>query len=48
MLTLPTGIRVFIAKDPVNMNKSFDGLASLILNSFKQDPMSGTVTFRMG
>ena len=43
MLTLPTGIKVFISKEPVNMNKSFDGLASLITNNFNQNPQSGTL-----
>jgi len=41
MLTLPPTVKVFIAKAPINMAKSFDALESLVRYELKEDPMSG-------
>jgi transposase len=41
MLTLPPTVKVFIAKTPINMAKSFDALESLVRYELKEDPMSG-------
>lgn len=34
-------VRVFLARDPVDMRKSFHGLSSLAESVLKQDPLSG-------
>ena len=41
MLMLPSGIKVWVAAEPVNMNKSFDGLSYLVQEVFKQEATSG-------
>lgn len=47
MLTLPLGVRIFVALDPVDMRKSFDGLAALVQQRLGLDPLSGhLVLFR--
>lgn len=47
MLTLPPGVRVYVALDPVNMRKSFDGLAAVVQGQLGLDPLSGhLVVFR--
>ena len=47
MLTLPLGVRIFVALDPVDMRKSFDGLAALVQHRLGLDPLSGNlVLFR--
>ena len=47
MLTLPHGVRIFVALDPVDMRQSFDGLAALVQHRLGLDPLSGNlVLFR--
>jgi transposase len=41
MMMLPPGIKVFIATTPVDMRKSFDGLAAIIQTSLQQNSFSG-------
>jgi len=41
MLTLPPSVRVFLAVEPVDMRRSFDGLAAAVRNRLGADPMSG-------
>ena len=41
MWMLPDGLQVFIATKPMDMRKSFDGMAALIQNEFKKDVQSG-------
>jgi len=41
MLSLPTTMRVFVAVSPIDMRKSFDGLANAAQTVMKQDPLSG-------
>lgn len=41
MLSLPSSVRIFIAREPVDMRKSFDTLASLVISVVEQDPQSG-------
>lgn len=41
MLMLPSGVKVWVAVEPVNMKKSFDGLAVLAQEALSQDVMSG-------
>lgn len=41
MLTLPPTVRVFVARDPADMRKSFDGLSALVVEKIDEDPQSG-------
>ena len=43
MLTLPPAVKIHVAVDPVDMRKSFDGLASVTREHIQLDPMSGHV-----
>lgn len=41
MLSLSSQLRIFLAREPVDMRKSFHGLTSLAESALKQDPLSG-------
>lgn len=41
MLTLPPAVKVFLAAQPADMRKSFDGLAALTREILREDPLSG-------
>ncbi len=41
VLSLPTQLRVILAKEVTDMRKSFDGLCSLIEHRFHRDPYAG-------
>ena len=41
MLTLPANIRIFVARVPADMRKSFRGLSGLIRGQLGRDPLSG-------
>ncbi len=41
MLRLPTSVRVFLCLAPVDMRRSFDGLAAMAERVVRQDPLSG-------
>jgi len=43
MLTLPPGVRVFVAIDRVDGRKGIDGLATLVRSRFAEDPLSGSM-----
>lgn len=43
MLTLPPGVRVFVATGRVDGRKGIDGLSALVRSQFAQDPLSGTM-----
>ncbi|MGO8993293.1 MAG: IS66 family insertion sequence element accessory protein TnpB [Polyangiaceae bacterium] len=43
MLTLPPGVRVFVATDRVDGRKGMDGLSALLRSQFAEDPLSGTL-----
>ena len=43
MLTLSGSLRVFVALEPCDMRKSFDGLWALASNHLKEDPRDGAV-----
>lgn len=40
MIQLPEGTKIYMAVAPVNMRKSFDGLAAIVLDVLKQNPLS--------
>jgi transposase len=41
MLSLPPSVRVFVARDPVDMRRSFDGLSAAVMDVIDEDPQSG-------
>jgi len=41
MLSLPPSVRIFIGIEPLDMRKSFDGLANATRHVLEQDPLSG-------
>lgn len=43
MLTLPPGVRVFVATARVDGRKGIDGLAALVRSELSQDPLSGSM-----
>ena len=43
MLTLPASVRIFIAAEPVDLRRGFDGLAAATRSLIARDPLSGHV-----
>ena len=43
MLSLPPSVRIFVARRPLDMRRSFDGLSAAVIDVFDQDPQSGHV-----
>lgn len=41
MLLLPKAVRIYVAKEPVSLRKSFDGLSNIIRGELGRDPLSG-------
>lgn len=41
MLSLPSSVRIFVAAEPVDLRRGFDGLAALTRSVIRQDPLSG-------
>ena len=41
MLKLPSSVRVYVAVEPCDMRRQFDGLAALVRDGMGRDPKSG-------
>jgi transposase len=41
VLSLPSTVRIFLAVEPADMRKGFDGLSQLVRDVIAQDPLSG-------
>lgn len=41
MLSIPESLRIFVARDPVDFRKQFDGLAGVVRAEFGRDPLCG-------
>jgi transposase len=41
MLTLPPSVRIFVAVEPVDARKSFDGLSAVVRDSWGANPLTG-------
>ena len=41
MIALGPATRIFLAVEPTDLRKSFEGLSSLAKNRFQEDPLSG-------
>ena len=46
MLSLPPGIQVFMAIEPVDMRKSFDGLSAAVQTVFARNVLDGHLFFQ--
>jgi IS66 Orf2 like protein len=43
MLSLPPTVRIWLAAQPVDLRKSFDGLAAMVQEGLRGDPLSGDI-----
>ncbi len=43
MLSLSGSLRIFLAVDPIDLQKSFNRLFALVLNQLKENPCSGAL-----
>lgn len=41
MLSIPSSLRIFVARGPVDFRKQFDGLAGIVRREFGHDPFGG-------
>lgn len=41
MLSIPTSVRIYLASEPIDFRKGFDGLFALVRDGFGDDPLSG-------
>jgi transposase len=41
VLTLPPAVRIYVAVEPVDIRKAFDGLSAAVREILRQDPLSG-------
>lgn len=41
MLTLPAPVKIFLCTQPVDLRRSFDGLAAIVRDGLGEDPLSG-------
>jgi transposase len=41
VLSLPAALRIFLAVEPADMRNGFDGLAQLVREVIREDPLSG-------
>ena len=41
MLILPSSVRVFVAREPVDFRRSHDGLCGVVVDVLERDPTSG-------
>ena len=41
MLTLPPSVHVYVAAEPTDMRKSFDGLSAIVAERFRANPLCG-------
>jgi transposase len=43
MILLSSAVRIYVAVEPVNMRRSFDGLMAQVRSVLARDPLSGHV-----
>lgn len=43
MLTLPSTVRIYVAAEPVDLRRGFDGLAAATREIIREDPLSGAL-----
>jgi|SRR3989339_1402865 len=43
MLSFPSAVKIYLCSEPSDMRRSFDGLAMMVRNIIRQDPLSGHI-----
>jgi transposase len=43
MFLVPRAVKVYVATEPVRLNRSFDGLSNVVREVMRKDPLSGHV-----
>jgi len=43
MLSFPSAVKIYLCSEPADMRRSFDGLAMMVKNIIRQDPLSGHI-----
>lgn len=43
MIGIPASVKVFLAVEPCDMRKSFNGLYAIAQNQLKEDPLAGAL-----
>jgi transposase len=43
MLNFPPAVRIWLGSQPVDLRRSFDGLAEMVRQHMKSDPLSGHI-----
>lgn len=43
MLSLPSSVRIFVARDAVDFRKAHDGLLAVVRDAFNDDPFDGSL-----
>jgi transposase len=41
VLSLPPSVQIFVASEPADMRRSFDGLSAMVVELLEKDPFSG-------
>ena len=41
MITLPSSVKIYLASQPTDMRKGFDGLMGIVRKTLREDPFSG-------
>lgn len=41
MFSIPRQVKIFVALDPTDMRRGFDGLSGMVQQTLQQDPLSG-------
>lgn len=41
MIKIPADVKIYLAVEPIHMNRSFDGLAAIVVDVVEQNPLSG-------
>ena len=45
MISVPAGVRIYLALEPCDMRKGFDGLALMVQQSLGKDPFLDTCSY---
>ena len=43
MLIIPSSVRIFLCREPVDFRKAHDGLVAVVRQHLKEDPLSGSL-----
>lgn len=48
MLTIPASTKIYLASQPVDMRKGFNGLSAIVAETWKKDPFGGQLFVFLG